>query len=664
MWNYKDFAEINENYRNGNNSYELKSQALELFKSAKTALNSDITEFEKFCNILRSITVSFEIVEYYLEIPEPFVTYFADELNQFLTITPVGKKVVLKSLKNKLKDFAGKYHTEFNLDDVQIFHKFATEVLLMNTCGIVTLYRQNKDKEALIKLRLLKPFIVCLADEKAKSREVISNIDPQLSFGNSLLAYIHYLEGKILFARGEYNEALVCFDLSSEEYLKKILISTESNSAGHNTRMVATRRYCLSNIFGKAYIHQTRGELTKALEICNKNLPLLINTGKVFEAYARMIHIYIVRGLNSFNQPALKLCLDELLRIRETFATEVSESHYLHRCDLEICLVKLYLAYSLDDQTKLETYNEVKKAIERVIKSDVCNQELYPNRNLRLLAEGYSLLSYTVRKSPVFDNETKLKNIDQSIQFAKQSVQFSVGKSQLYCDCLLTYGIACQEKYEYYFRQYQEFIMESVKPFGEGGKKILTEMKRAKTKALRLYFGALRNNQDKNQRIEAIAWLRLAELEIYDHNLHFADYNYEKFKELQIEHKYVLRYAQDVCKKIEELKTYATPFFLGPDDDQKGYYTLHSKLKDFLVQKVVIKLIDDLKGKFPIREMKGSDEKLESAANKKHTRHNLLINAFITHLKLTEDDAEFWWNEYKDKVDGWLDLYTNSQKVR
>lgn len=661
-WSYNDFTYLNENYRNGKNSFDLKKRALDLFECAKKELKTGVKDFEKFRNILRSLTVSFEVVEYYLDLPKDFAEYFTKELNEFLTITPVGKKAVFDLLKNKLKDFAAKNKTEFNISDGQIFREFATEVLLLNTCGIVSLYRQNQDKEALSKLRLLKQFILCLADEKAKSRVQFSNIESHLSVGNSLTAYIYYLEGKILFAKGEYNAALACFDYSSDEYLKKILISTENDSAGHNTRMVATRRYCLSNIFGKAYIYQTRGELTKALEICNRNLPLLRNTGKVFEAYAKMIHIYIVRGLNSFNLTILKTCLNELLEIREIFESEVSNSHYLQRCNLEICLVKLYLVFSSDFQTKLETFQEVEEIITKVINSDVCDQKMNPNRNLRLLAESYSLLSYIIRNFPDSDNQIKLNNINRAIQFGKQAVHFSNGKSQLYCDCLLTYGIAYQEKYEYFFRKYQNYVRETIKPFGDGAKKILTEMKKNKNKALKCYFGALRNNHDKNQRIEAIAWLRLTDLEIYDHNLHFAVYNYDKFKELQVEHKYVLRFAQEVHKRMEELKMYATPFFLGPDDDQTGYYTLNDKLKEFLVQKVVIKLIADLEEKFPIKERKGTKKEFDSLTDNKHTRHNLLINAFITHLKLKEEDAELWWKDYKDKVDNWVDLYLQSQE--
>lgn len=590
-WLAKDFDALNKKYRAGQMSKELNSDAESLFKKALSYYRDGNIPAQDFYKVLRTFVITFETREYYLQILPEMFDFFLELLPQFLEeINLTGKTTNPKEIfKTKLTLISRHCAGSIDLNDPQDFNRLGTETILMLICGINCLYRRYEDERGLEAINQLLKLIKILNDSKTKAAATVPS---------SLYGLAKYFEGKFNFAYGNYAEAKRSFAESAENYRLKILFTIGPDDRDFDTRMLSARRYALARILGSGYLCQTQGHLKESLHHCREAEPFLKNTGSVMQAYASMISHGTIRGLHSHDLATLKICQGALEKCLNVFNSEVKDSHYPLRCKLEISLVKLFSA-NLDQTNNSMQFTEALILINEVLESPICKIDGNKNLNTRLRAEALSLKSYAFRKLP--ESEKRKENLEESIKLAQEATALSANLKLLHCDCLLTLGLAYRDLLEYYQKKIEEFPPAEYRKNKNLRKLIIDNQQLAQEK----FLLAESLNRNVNQRIAAVALLRLSEMTlIHDHNYLQASYYYEKYKAFKIEHRYVLDFADRLEKSIrEEERKY--PIFTVNATESLSFVKWSNDLRDFLVDRAVYQYAQECNGVLPFKLTKG-----------------------------------------------------------
>lgn len=645
-WTLENFADLNAKYRAGEMSKELKNDAERLFSQALAAyLSGNVPgKDEDFISLLRSLTVSFECLEFYMDITPEMYDFFLGFLKDFLRDTP---RIYMKNeielwFSRKLSEINKKTRKRFELQDKKKFNELATEAILILLASVNCLYRQDKYEKGKESLDKIYPFINYLAEaKKAASQTEVT----------TLYALAKYFEGEINFALGDYQTAEICFKTSADGYLKKILFTDGISPKDYETRVLATRRYALAQILGLARLYYKQSLLTESLKMCEKSIPFLKNTGDVMKAYASMIKQITIRDLHSDSETHLTDCRLQFEKSLKIFESEVENTSYPLRCRLEISITVFFMGRLRTGSEKLKLFDEALGQIDVVLNS-ISERE---KRNNRVLAKANSLKSYALRNYPETNLDQRLENLNQAIVLAEESVRLSCETRQVNCECLIALGLAYKKKLGYLLK-----IQDEAKYEPEQKRRQLNkDIQQSKNKAKEKFVEAL--DLSENPRIYSLGWLHLADLElISDQNHQWANYYFEKHQKHKVQHKYITNFAEKLKARIIDAEK-KFPIFQVNFSANMTYEYWEAQLRDFFYRNLLFKIAREKRGIIPSKThklRKGNLSKPSKAMkkenffhdeNRKKTASGTLIKSLMDELKCSKHMAEKIAKDYIDK---------------
>lgn len=576
-WTSDESKEVIKRYRAGNMSRDLKVDAERLFNAALMAAKGK-RPLDQLADIFRSCSVAFEIAEYYVDIPKEMYEFFIpflDSLTEGINET-TGLDEAEAAFRERVSSLAVRASPKFDSKNDAHFVRLGTEALLLALSGVACLYRSYRENEGLERLGGVRRLSAVLARLRKKSG----------GYPSSLAALIMYYEGKLWFSTNAYAKAEECFGVAKTIYMNKVLYSSGPSPEEYDSRMLATRRYALSQIFGLASLYVSLGRLKDARKVCDRSFPYLTNTGEVMRQYSEMILAVARRGLMSDDAIVLRSCRNTFEKAIEVFTSEVPESHYLLRCQLELATVETFEARLTGSDERKRLFDEAIKRIDVVLRSRICREAVRTGKNRRLRAEALALKSFALRNLPHADLKSQRENVDTAISLAKEAAVISEGMSQVQCDCLLALGMAYVKR--------STIRRRTGKP----------DTFRYLDLAGNTFFDVLRLNNDATSRVSAIAWLRLADLELnYKKSAQMAELYFERSRPFVVEHKYVRKFAEKVEKGIAEYKL-RYPAFRVDIADSLNFDDWAERLKVFLVDKAVYKIAADIDGALPSKSRK------------------------------------------------------------
>ncbi len=647
----KGYKELGQNPLQVNNS--LLNFANRLYKTAFNAWQNKTIPQEYFSQVIKMMVCSFEIDEYF-QISSDKHHFFQNFVDYFLQ----SSDSVQKNLQNKCEEICQRISPSPPIQQTEIFIEVAEGALLISLCGINTYYSVSdfaSPREGLRQIEKLMEYIEHLASLKK-----VEAPHSTVNRGLGLLGLANYFKGRFLFSMGRYNEAEIAFNKSKDKYLEKMFWKTSSiGEIEAESRSLSLRRANLAQILGNTRIYLRQSRIKEALESLEKIRPFLPSaTGKVMRRIADLIYVSAKRIKFSSDFTALTECKKLAEECYKDFECYIPNSYYLHRCSIEISLIDFFLKNFGDSvDLKLKLINESLRRLDMVVDYYLQTTKPILPKSRRLLVEALTDRSHIRREFPNSNQADYINNITLALTDAQRAVHLAVGTKQLESSAYIAYGLAHREKLLY--------LLMPEKRYKSDTSKVNEEFYINKQRAADHFFEAISLNNDKNPRIMAISYLRLAELELLLHpNYLMATFYFEKFEKYQnqIEHQYVLEFASKIKKMLLEKQV---PDFYVDTSKSLNFKEWAESLKECLIKHTIYQKAVEIKGIMPAKRRRGEKGNISQSRsfdqNTRQTRQSILADAFKDKMGLAQNDAFYLANKHLKEFENFCSIISGTK---
>lgn len=638
---------------------KLKSAANILYQKARTAWNTGSIPLQHFSSVLRSITISFEIDEYYLSVPQEKKNFFLGFCESFLEEKGTD---TYKSLQTGMSKFTTKIEGFPDPPPIEAFIKLADELLLFCLCGVNVRYQQHSFEsyqKGLRETERVLEFIDSVAHLKTQSSYSLSPTIIVESRSTGLKGLANYFRGRFLFALGRFHEAESAFRLSSLMYLEKMnLMVPQAGEDYAEARTLSLRRSNLAEVIGLTNLYLVESRIDEALEILKRVRPLLkFGSGQLMIAYCDLLNTSVSRAKYSSNSEMLESLEKVAEDCLKTFEMFVPYSHFPHRANIELSLIYFYRAKNLPSSKKDERKKLYDKCLAKLNKAvHYAEQKSGNNRykNRRILVEALTIRSHIQRNIADINENLFPASIKKAFEDAENAEIISRGLTQLESDAAISLGIVYRDLY----------IQKSAIPADKQNLEEFTaQTDDLKKKSRDCFFRALELNIDYNPRVSAICYLRLTELEmLYQTNYLRAKLFFSRFKEIEkrVGHQYVLEFANDLEKILEERSNFE--FFVDPSKELNFSYW-KNELEKFLIEQTIFYTAREIQGNLPARRKRNDRSILSGPENQaykkrsRETRQSVLAKALTQKMGMAPNKAYEVASSRLEEFENWCNLF-------
>lgn len=512
----------------------------------------------------KTLLLSYEVSDYFLEV--------TDDASNFLIDHTI-------KITNDIDDCLGEFNDIFKPNSAER-QELIKQNLIVALCGINELYRKHEYKNGLSRVEILK--------------KLISESSEGHGRWYGLKGLCSYAKGKLHTAIGEFSQAEKEFRHSVEfysesiwqkerdfsrfqeeiamveaayrnkqikqaEYKNKIYEFSTLKKAHELERAVALRRGALASCFGYAFQSLVMGKVKDSIRMSALVRGLINgNTGKIYSAYVDLIYYSAKRAENSSSRRTLLGIRKNLVRCHRTFKNLIPAAHYKNRALFQISLVDHYLARWYNergikaltepvdadkgfvDLRKAERYwNLAHKSLD----STIVDATLSSNKRLR--AESMAIAGHVLSNLALlawkFDGDG-LPRMEEADSILKEAWVEAAEHPHIRCEIGLAQAAVGKAKVEYISRSPDE--SSPVKQL---------EISDILNKSRKILHEILDLNDSNNIRVQATAYLRLAEIALLQKGtrLQAREY-YEEYVKIsaQVEHDFCHRWARELRSKI------------------------------------------------------------------------------------------------------------------
>ena len=445
-------------------------------------------------------------------------------------------------------------------------------------CGVNYLYRSHMPENYEEALELIGNIENYVKEELRRQHE-----KERESFG--LIGLTMYLKGRILSANGDYDDAQKAYAQSSDAYIARLDQKNDFYKSDNITKeeyeeknMVTLRRTALVSALGVGHLAFINSRISKALAALRVSRAVLKqNVGAVYGAYADILFFACRRAEGTSEKQTIEDVIHGLEACRSTLSNLVPDSPYLHRAGIELAIALHYRVKSDPNAGEVteraEDYARAMELLEAAIKhSGTVEAGRYKNQ--RLLTEALFIRSYVRRCLPGIPTEERRSNLSKAEEDAKRSLKEAAGNSRIHCEALLALGSVQYEQSKYYKTINKE------------------EFQRKLNAAQHSFREALIRNDGKNVRIEAVCYLKLTKLSLFDPaSVALAHDYFKRWKQIEnrVEHAFCHYMAQEISKRLSE----GGPLLIINAEFSLSYPEWESKLLKHLINTMLIKLSEE-----------------------------------------------------------------------
>lgn len=443
------------------------------------------------------------------------------------------------------------------------------DLLIASVFGAHYLYRKHEatayDQGLMILSRLVDYIDNYLPDQHQK---------PRASFGLSGLA--HYLLGRILLARGDFNKAHDEFRISAEAYaarLRQKELFLRENRIGldefEEKRSVTLRRAAIVSAFGDGYLSFERSQIRRALEMLTLARAVLAQTeDNIYVFYVDLLYWACKRALHSSDLHRLNEVIREMDSCMKAIGRLVPHTHHLHRAGTEMALSYYYRAKLQAETDNAAANNDCSAAMALV--DDAITYAA--NKNPHLMADSLIIRSHIFRLRYRLD-QSSARSLTSALQDAERALGLSKDLPLLQCDAMLALGSA------------QAALAEFSKRTNQADFDAYFRIARGS------FQQALLFNKKQNPRLYAESYLSLARLcQLQEDTEPFVYVYLEKWQKIkdQVDHAYCHERAERLEKSCTELNG---AVFLVKSRISKRFDYWEPRLFDFFVRQTLAELI-------------------------------------------------------------------------
>lgn len=529
-----------------------------------------VKEHQVECLTIKNLI--FEVKDYTLTVPSQLGQFFlnqAKEFNELVKRNEVGHYALeLRRQTNARRD----------LDDDHAQDIKAQIVAAL--WGTSFLYRSHMPENYELALEIVGNIEMYVKRELPRQDRY-----ERASYG--LIGLTMYLKGKLLSATGDYLAAQKAYAQSSDAYVarleqkngfyKKDYISKEQYEA---KKMVTLRRAALVSALGVGYLAFISSRISKALAALRVSRAVLKqNVGTVFEAYTDVLFFACRRAEGSSERHTVEEVIQGLEACRDTLSNLVPDTHYLHRAGIELAIALHYRA-KFEQQTgagterALADHEQAMKLLEAAINHSEAVEGGY-YKNQWLLTEALFIRSYIRRCLPEITVQNKHSYLSKAEEDARRARTVATGNSRMECESLIALGSVQYEQSRYYKSNNKE-----------------DDFHRKLNAAQRSFREALMLNDGKNVRIEAVCYLKLTKLSLFDpSSVALAHDYFKKWKEIEnrVEHAFCHYMAQEINERLSQ----GGPLLIINAEFSLNYAEWKKTLFMHLINTMLIKLSEE-----------------------------------------------------------------------
>lgn len=573
-----------------------------------------------FAPQMRSMTISFEIDEYFIEVSPEKRKFFEDIRREFFDFEEA--EISAQDIRTKIDCFATNIA---GFDSEKHFVPFAYELILLSMCGINCLLLNQSAKGYQIALDNTK----CLEKIIERVLEIAHTSPENKALGIRGLNY--YFQGRCYFSLGQSRNCETAFKKSVSCYYEKMnLLAPELSEEAAETRTLALRRAGLAEIIGLANLYLVESRIDEAFEIVERVSPLLkFAVGKRMIAYCDLIRASVNRAKYSSNVVKLGEIERSILTCLKTLGTFSGKPHTYYRGIVELSLVRHYQPREIPKEFKIECYRRCVCDLSEALKFAEQEDGKFVNR--RIAIEAVTLRSHIYRHLADVDHRNCDDHLQAAYSDAFTAIEYSKSLSQLSSDAYIALGMVYRSRF--------------LKTHESGTN--VESVAINKEAARDCFFKALELNVDDNKRLLAICYLRLAELESLKHQSNFvkAKLFFEKFKTIkgEISHQYILDFGSSLERLLEHTQSL---LFIDPEESLKLDYW-KDKVRVFLIDQTVYQAAIKYKDSLPDNRRRGeparnSPSSIKDKASKRKqrnaTRQSILADFFEKEMGITSNE--------------------------
>ena len=485
--------------------------------------------------ILKLKNLIYEVKDYSLNVPPELGQFFLTQAREF---NEHVKRDEVERFADELRSEVS-YRREHDDDRAQVIKVQIIAAL----CGVNSLYRSHmhgKYEEALEIVGNIETYVKTkLPRQHGNERE---------SFG--LVGLTMYLKGRLLSAYGDYVAAEKAYAQSSDAYVARLDQKEDfyrnrsiTREEYEEKKMVTLRRAALVSALGVGYLAFISSRVYKALAALRMSRAALKqNVGAVYGAYTDILFFACRRAEGSSDRQTIEEVIHGIEACRKTLLDLVPESHYRHRAGIELAIALHYRLKSAQKTGEVidraaDDYNKAMGLLEDAIKHSEQDEDGHL-KNQRLLTEALFIRSYIRRCLPEMMAGQKPSILTKAEEDARRSLREATGNTRMECEALIALGSVQYEQAKYYKSHGKE------------------EDFHKKLNASQLSFrDALKRNDGKNVRIEAVCYLKLTKLSLIDpSSVALAHDYFKKWKEIEkrVEHAFCHHMAQEINEQLSE----------------------------------------------------------------------------------------------------------------
>jgi hypothetical protein len=552
--------------------------------------------------ILQIMTLIYEVKDYSLNVPPKLGDFVLQQARAF---NKYAKRNEIEHFADELRRKASPLG-EPDDDRARVIKVQSLTAL----CGVNHLYRSHLHghyDEALEIVRNIETYV------KEKLPHQHRNV--RQSFG--LIGLTMYLKGRLLSAMGDYDNAQKAYAQSSDAYVARLDQKNSFSERGFITKeqyeekkFVTLRRAALVSALGVGYLAFISSRVSKALAALRMSRAALKqNVGAVYGAYTDILFYACRRAEGSSDRQTIEDVIHGIEVCRETLAELVPDSHYLHRAGIELAIA-LHYRMKFDQKAgngserASEDYARAMELLEAAIKQSETIEE---GRviNQRLLTEALFIRSYIRRCLPDITTAQRHVNLAKAEEDARRALKEAGRNPRMECEALIALGSVQYDQARYYKSSDKE-----------------EDFHKKLSAAQNSFRDALKTNDKKNVRIEAICYLKLTKLSLFDpSSVALAHDYFKRWKEIEnrVEHAFCHYMAQEINKRLSE----GGPLLIINAEASLNYPEWENKLLTHLLNTMLIELSEETK------KHQYNESKL----------HKLLSDALINRLKFKRSTA-------------------------
>ncbi|MGB9179941.1 MAG: hypothetical protein WCB68_11910 [Pyrinomonadaceae bacterium] len=611
-------------------SEDLYELAQEIERTAPQAASDSIIL------MLRVKVLSYEIDDYFLDVDTSKGNFFlkqAQNIGEALSEFNIPKNIVEP---DPLASYAKQHYPQIQERGAQ--RELIQQLILVALCGVNQMYRDHHDESYLKALPLA-----------IKLRDYIQNDLPKLrspervSLG--LLGLTLYMLGRLKLSLSSY-DADLDFIASTECYANRVHEKEELHRQGklslaeyESTRLLTLRRSALVSAFGSGFLSLITSDLPAALKaIALARGIVKQNSGLVNSAYTDLLYCAVKRAQHSSD---LNLLLDirrTLRRCLGVFRRYVPNRHYEHRAGIELALVHHYIARANPRQER-RSYALAEKYLQHAVEfaeREIPDKEQGQTeparvdkpkrpRNMRLLAEALTILSYIIRHC----SPHEMKNVTKAIELADRAILIAKDSLLYASEARIALGAAQVAKAEF------------LKGDEAAQKK---ELSNARVN----FHMALVLNREANARLSAICYIRLGQICLLDKKMlgearHWRD-KWVGIKK-QVHHEFCHQMGKDLEQSVERLGG-ITYLLIDPDESLNREYW-REQLDNFLNNQAIYHVAKELR--LTPTGKGGVDETATSSRTRGDLKKQLL-SFLIDKMGIAQSGAYEWIRKHSLEI--------------